>query len=311
LSRINSLNSQRGTAIIIALFVMAIAAAASVAMVSRLQVDIKRTESILNATQATQIAQGSVAWAIDRLNMDWQQKKPDQLVDKTPIISPEDTKDGYKIKSVITDAQALFNINNLAVADYQFDFLRLLKIIEPKLKNSDATRITIAIHDWLTANNSPDIAAYYAGLNPGYKSPHTLMASASELRLVKGMTPTLYNKLLPNVIALPSTTPININNAPLAVMMSLSQSLTYPAAQKVLQTRKTTPFLDTQTFTNLDALKSSHLDSGKVAVVSNYFLLETKVSIGQQQTILYTLLSRTAQGPKSTTAVLWQLKGAM
>jgi general secretion pathway protein K len=243
--------------------------------------------------------------------MDWQQKKPDQLVDKTPIISPEDTKDGYKIKSVITDAQALFNINNLAVADYQFDFLRLLKIIEPKLKNSDATRITIAIHDWLTANNSPDIAAYYAGLNPGYKSPHTLMASASELRLVKGMTPTLYNKLLPNVIALPSTTPININNAPLAVMMSLSQSLTYPAAQKVLQTRKTTPFLDTQTFTNLDALKSSHLDSGKVAVVSNYFLLETKVSIGQQQTILYTLLSRTAQGPKSTTAVLWQLKGAM
>jgi type II secretory pathway component PulK len=52
LSRINSLNSQRGTAIIIALFVMAIAAAASVAMVSRLQVDIKRTESILNATQA-------------------------------------------------------------------------------------------------------------------------------------------------------------------------------------------------------------------------------------------------------------------
>jgi general secretion pathway protein K len=311
LSRINNLSSQRGTAIIIALFVMAMAAAASIAMMSRLQVDIKRTQSLLNATQATQIAQGSVAWAIDRLNMDWQQKKPDQVVDKTPIVSTQDTKDGFKIESVITDVQGLFNINNLAVADYQFDFLRLLKIIEPKLKSSDATRITIAIHDWLTANNSPDIAAYYAGLNPGYKSPHTLMASVSELRLVKGITPTLYTKLMPYVIALPSTTPININNAPAAVLMSLSQSLTYPAAQKVLQTRKQTPFTDTNTFTNLDSMKSSHLDSGKVTILSNYFLLETKVSIGQQQTILYTLLSRTAQGPKSTTAVLWQLKGAM
>ena len=142
MSRINSLSSQRGTAIIIALFVMAIAVAASVAMMTRLHVDIRRTESLLNAEQAAQYAQGSVAWAIDRLNLDWQQKKPDQVVDKTPVKSSEDNVNGFKITGVIYDAQSFFNLNNLAVADYQFDFLHLLKIIDPKLKNNDATRIT-------------------------------------------------------------------------------------------------------------------------------------------------------------------------
>jgi general secretion pathway protein K len=311
LSRINSLNSQRGTAIIIALFVMVIAVAASIAMMTRLHIDIRRTEALLNAEQTAQFAQGSVAWAIDRLNMDWQLRKPDQVVDKTPISSTQDEVHGFKVANVIYDAQGIFNLNNLAVADYQFDFLHLLKILEPKLKNNEATKITIAIHDWLSQGNSAEIAAYYAGLNPGYKSPHTLMASVSELRLIKGITPDLYTKLMLYVTALPTTTPINVNNAPPAVLMSLSQNMSYPAALTIVKARQLSPFLDTQTFTNLEAVRTNHIDSGKVTVVSNYFLLETKVSIGQQQTILYTLLSRTTQGPKSSTAVLWQMKGAM
>ncbi|MES2218070.1 MAG: type II secretion system minor pseudopilin GspK [Pseudomonadota bacterium] len=311
MSHVNSLNSQRGTAIIIALFVMTIAVAASIVMMTRLQVDIRRTEALLNTEQTAQYVQGSVAWAIDKLTMDWQQKKPDQVVDKTPITTKEENVNGYKIQSIIFDAQRLFNLNNLTVADYQFDFLHLIKTIEPKLKNADATKITIAIHDWLSPNNNTEVAAYYAGLNPGYKSPHAPMASVSELRLIKGITPDLYNKLLPYIIVLPATTPINVNNAPAQVLMSLSQHMSFADTQKLIELRKQTPFLDPQSFGAVDVIKNNHIDNGKITVVSNYFLVETKVSIGQQQTILYTLLSRATQGPKSAITVLWQLKGTL
>jgi hypothetical protein len=79
----------------------------------------------------------------------------------------------------------------------------------------------------------------------------------------------------------------------------------------LLELRRQTPFLDTQTFATVDVVKNNHIDTNKITVVSNYFLVETKVSIGHQQTILYTLLARTTQGPKSTIAVLWQMKGAV
>jgi general secretion pathway protein K len=311
LSRNNSLRSQRGTAIIIALFVMVIAATASITMLARLQVDLRRTESLLNSYQTNQYGQGSIAWAIDTLNTNWQRKKPDQVVDKTPIVAPASIKNGYNIQTTIYDAQSFFNLNNLTVADYQFDFLRLLRAVEPKISNNDATKLATGIHDWLGPSVSPELAAYYAGLNPGYKAPHAPMASVSELRLIKGVTPDLYNKLLLHLVVLPTTTPININNASTEVLTSLSTGMSSEQAKKILIQRKDKPFLDTQSFNALEGVKNLKIESAKITVISNYFLVETKVSIGQQQTILYTLLNRTTQGPKALVTVLWQLKGAL
>ncbi len=81
------LSSQRGSAIIIAIFIMALAVTAAVAMLSRMNIDVRRTQLLLNSAQADLLAQGSVAWAIDQLNNDWKNQKPNQLIDKTPITS--------------------------------------------------------------------------------------------------------------------------------------------------------------------------------------------------------------------------------
>lgn len=304
-------NHQRGSAIIIALFVMSIVAAASIAMMSRLSVEIRRTETLLNSSQANLFAQGSVAWAIDKLNNNWRQHNADQLVDKFPMTSPVDTIDGFKIQTSILDAQAYFNLNNMTVDKTQYEFLHLLRTLIPQMEMPQATQITMALHDWVKQASNAGLATYYAGLNPGYKAPHRPMVSPSELRLVRGMTPDIYNKLIPYMIALPITTGINVNTAPPQVLISLSPIMSTGTAQALTNVRRQTPFLDAQKFLAQDSVKDQHIEPTKVVVISNYFLVKTQVSIGQQQTILYTLLTRTTEGTKSQVSVLWQLKGTL
>lgn len=305
-------SSQRGTAIVVALFVMALVAAAAVAMMSRLHVDIRRTESLLNSNQAYLYAQGSIAWAIDTLNNNLQQQKPNQLIDKIPIASKVDEQNGFRIQSIIYDAQARFNINNLTSDDYPNDFLRLLKTVDPKIDNATAMKITRAAHDWIT--NQPqgnEIDNFYAKSVPPYSAPHRLMAHASELILVQGMTPELYAKLKPYIIALPETTRININTADIPVIMSLSPTLVAESAKIITDYRQLTPFTDPAKLQAFDIIKNNAVPDARLTVTSTYFLVKTSVTVGEQQTILYTLLKRTLNKSESTITVLWQTKGIL
>ncbi len=297
---------------IVALFVMSLVAAAAVAMIVRAHIDTRRTELLLNADQATLYAQGSVNWAIDQLNRDWEQQKPSQLIDRTPIHSKTDHFNGYQVESTIEDMQAYFNINNLQAIEYQDDFVRLLQTVNPQIETETAKEITLAVRDWITPiiKNS-GLDKYYTGLNPPYRAPHHLMVSISELRLIKGITPDLFNRLSPYVAALPDTTPINFNSAPALVFMSLSATLTIEAANAIAVYRQKSPFIELQKFLDFDIVKNNPIPPGKLTATSSYFLVKTNVTVGQQRIILYTLLVRTAQETKSRVAILWQTKGTL
>jgi general secretion pathway protein K len=307
-----NISAQKGTAIIVALFVMSIVAAASVAMIVRLHIDIRRTELLLNADRAYLYAQGSIAWAQETLMNDIKQQKPKQPVDATPITSKTDNQDGFQIQSTIYDAQGFFNLNNLNSNDNLNDFVLLLKAIEPELSPAAAKPIATAIHDWVVPASKDSTAdTFYTTSNPPYSPTHALMASSSELRLVKGMTAALYTKLLPYIIALPEATVININNAPIPLLMSLNADITPASAKAIEQCRKQTPFTEPTPLQNCDVIKNNPLDPKKITFVSNYFLVKTSVKVGQQQTILYTLLKRTVEKSKPAITVLWQTKGTL
>jgi general secretion pathway protein K len=304
--------AQKGTAIIVALFVMSIVAVASVAMIVRLHIDIRRTELLLNSDRAYLYAQGSIAWASDQLFNNFKNQKPNQLVDKMPIESKADETDGFLIQSTIYDAQGFFNVNNLAAKDSQNDFLQLMKAVLPQLEPATAKKISMSIHDWITIGSKDSTAdAYYAANNPPYSSAHHLMVSVSELRLVQGMTSALYTQLLPFLIALPETTAINVNNASNPVLMSLNPNLSAASAKMIETYRKQTPFTTPQKFQDFDIVKNNPIAPAKITVTSNYFLVKTSVKVGQQQTILYTLLKRTVEKSKPAITVLWQTKGTL
>lgn len=305
-----SLKRQCGVVIVVALFIVALAATMAYLMMSRLERDTRRTTLLLRYTQADFYAQGSVAWAIDQLRNNWERQKANKLVDEIPIQSPENEIKGYQISSTIYDMQARFNLNNLNNnPEAQTSFIRLLQALAPDLSLQKAQDLTRAIADWMLPESQQNAYnKFYLTLSPPYQAAHRPMISSSELRLVKGMTQALFHALEPYVVALPGSLPVNVQTAPAPVLMALSPALSLETARAIEQARQQTPLISTQAFFNLDIVKNHQITTNNITVISQYFLVETKVTIEKQALVLYTLLGRFVNGNKVTISILWQSK---
>src|SRR5690606_14805629 len=66
-------------------------------------------------------------------------------------------------------------------------------------------------------------ADYYLGLDPPHPITNGPMTSVSELSLIKGMTPDIYERLLPLVIALPEDVKMNINTLKPELLRALNR----------------------------------------------------------------------------------------
>ncbi|EKD71203.1 MAG: type II secretory pathway protein LspK [uncultured bacterium] len=301
---------QQGVVIVVALFIVALVATMAYIMMSRLARDTRQTTLILRNVQAENYAQGSIAWARDHLKNDFERQKPKQMIDPVPIQSPIKEVDGYKISSKIDDLQARFNLNNLTDAEAQRDFVRLIRAVSPAINQEQAQQLTRAIADWITpitADN--EFSKYYLSLSKPYRTAHRAMQSITELRLVKGMTPALYQALEPFVAALPPPTLINLQTASAEVLMTLSPDMTLDTAKAIQQLQKTALITSTEAFYNLDIVKNNHLPSNKLTAISNYFLVQTEVTIENQRLLIYTLLERKTNGNQATVSILSQSKG--
>jgi general secretion pathway protein K len=305
------LSSQRGAAIIVALFVTTLVAVAAVAMIDRLRMDLRRTELLMNDIQGNLYAQGSIDWAMEQLNNNWKQKKANQLIDLTPIQSPINEVNNAAIYSIIYDPEGLFNLNNLANIDYQDNFQKLIQTVHPETNQDTAQNIILAIRDWISPGSNSGLDEYYSNQTPAYRAPHRPMVSISELRLVKGVSPELYAALSPFISALPEPTRININSAPAQVLISLNPTMSLASAKAIEQFRKTTPFPTTQSYLQFDIVKNNPVQENKISVTSSYFLVKTSVKVAKQETILYTMLHRILKNAEPLTLELWQSKGTL
>lgn len=306
--------NQSGVVVVVALFIVALVAAISFAMMERLERDTRRTTLLLRSIYAECIAQGSIAWAMDQLRNDWERQKANRVIDLIPIQSPVDKINGYQIVSTIYDMQARYNLNNLSNLQNQDGFHHLLKAIDPKWSEGKTTEIIKGITDWITRGKQQnDYYYYYLSLPTPYRAAHRELWSIDELRLIKGMTPSLFNNLKNYVVALPELTlvKVNVQTASAPVLMTLSPSFTLEAAQAIVELRKQTPFTTTKQFLNLGMVKNQPITEDKIVVTSQYFLVETTVSIEKQHILLYTLLARRTNnsGGKADVAILWQSKG--
>lgn len=290
---------------------MALVAAMSYIMMSRLERDTYRTSLLLRNTQAELLAQGSVYWAIDQLKTNLINQKANQLTDVTPIKSPVNTEDGFTIQSTIYNMQARYNLNNLQSkpAD-QTDLIKLIKTVSPNVSNEQATNIAKAVVDWLSPAKDTVFDKYYSNLPQPYRSAHRLMVTSSELTLVKGMTPKLYLALQPYITALPMTTGIDVMTADVPVLMLLDPAMTTEVANAIVTLRKGTPIVSGSQFLDIPLVKNHNItNAAKLATTSNYFLVETIVTIEKQKLVLYTLLERSITSDKPSVSIVWQSKG--
>jgi general secretion pathway protein K len=286
-------NSQSGSAIITALFIMALVTIMAVAMTTRLQIDIHRTQLLLNFNKIYFTASGVKYWAIGSLLQNARQSSNDTAaIDHLPEYFPTINDNGVLLNGKLSDLQARFNINNMADPSYAKNFMHLLKYVAPTITALTALQIINGIEQHLLRNQS-DLNSSVVADNDTSKKLANPFASISELRLIPGVSASLLQQLSPYITALPEVTPININTAPLAILRSLGDGLTEAQANTIINARQTkNGFKSIEEFTADPAFSNLNIPNQLITVTSNYFLAQANAIISQHKLILFTVIKR-------------------
>lgn len=288
----------RGIALLTTLLVVSVVTILATSMIKRQLIDIRKTQNRQRMEQSWAYAHGIEIWALGRLQQDLAENKTDSEQDgwNLPIETTE--VEGGQLSANIVDLQGRFNLNNLARSGKDSDageaheerFRRLLTVLDldPGLINP--------LLDWIDDDSDihyPDGAeeSHYSLLMPPYRPANRAIADISELRLIKGFTPAIYQRLAPHVAALPGNINININTATLPVVRSLGEKVTEQDAQAIIDARTELPFDAVQTFLQHQLLAGLDVKAEGLGVTSNYFAADSHIAVGQlrlgYRTIIY------------------------
>lgn len=307
------LNNNRGVALITVLFIIALTASITTAMLTRLASDLRRMDYNFLQGQIMHFQYGVESWALARLYQDnrkdanqgrmdyygesWSKKIVQQIVDNQ-----------VNITALIVDQQAKFNLNNLAQSSAEKKKqqtkqtqLQLFKRLLQTLKIDDTN--TAAILDWIDSDQDirfPHGAedSFYLSLTKPYRSANNRLVDISELALIKGITPQIINKLKNYITVLPQTTPINVNTASAQVINALSPDINLDHAKKLINIRRAKPFKSNAEFitTAKKLIKKTKLRPENltqlISVASNYFLCHSSIIMSRGKTKYTSLIKR-------------------
>lgn len=234
--------NQRGVALITVLLIFSIASILATKIILDKVIDVKRTTGLLNRTQAYYYALAAEDLAILALKNDYEE---DFTLQTKSTINSDHLEENwaigpysYEIDNIgsttvkIIDLNRYYNLNNLLPYDnkisiYEVERFRDLLIaldIDPIL--ADNLRDWVDSDDEMVGDNT-ERDAYLSGKS-GYLVANQGLNDASELRLIRGFTPEVMEKLLPHIYVIPTKingiVPININTATEFALQSLQKS---------------------------------------------------------------------------------------
>ena len=292
---------QEGVALITALMIVAIASIISANISTKLQLDIRRTGNIIASDQAKLYTLAAEELAQRYLLDDLKNNQIDDLSEAwaQPYIFPLD--DGT-LTATLTDLQSCINLNSL-VNKNAINLVTRTRLEQLFTNLSISPQLTQPIIDWIDADvdtTIPDGAedGYYTGLESPYRSANSNLQSISELGLIKGFEDQkIIAAIGENVCAFKNNsviTPINVNTAPLEVLLSLSSNMTEQIAKDIDEHRSQTPFTNINDFRSFGNLATIIPQSNELSVNTNYFMLETNVKIGSHRIKMFSIIHRDA-----------------
>lgn len=296
------IHRHKGVALITAMLVVSLATVTAVSMTSEQQIFFRRTENVLFHEQAYLYLLGAEDWARHVLIRDSKNNQTDSARDDWAQILPALPVEGGSIAGVIKDLQGRFNINNLASGDEKsIDFQRFKQLLE---NHGIPVTVANAVLDWIDEDQEarfPDGAedVDYLQTERGYRAANRLMQSTSELLYVKGFSYELFERIEPAIVALPQTTQINVNTAPVPVLRMLIDDLSESDAQELVSQRDDTPFENLEDFLKHPVVQGKKLNSAGLGVSSQYFVLKAYAKIGRANAHLDSMLFR--QGDRVVT----------
>jgi general secretion pathway protein K len=199
----------------------------------------------------------------------------------------------FNLNSVVTGmpgptpADTVLTANPVAVQ--QFVTLAVSVGIGP----GDAARVASGLTDWVDTDSIPAPLggedAAYAGRDVAMLPANRFVSDISELRVISGMNPEIYERLKPWICALPvaGLSPINVNTltptqAPLLAML-FDGRLPVEAARSVIAQRPAdgygSPVRFWETNAALNALDPSDAVRGQPQVKSRWFRMEVQLEL--------------------------------
>ena len=273
--------SQRGTAVIIALLVLALAAAGAAAMLERQDLDARALQSQRDYEQARWMLRGGMHWARSILAEDARAGTTDHLRELWASgLPPTDVQLG-SLAGAIRDEQGLFNLNNLSPGGKR-DPLQIAALG----RLLGAIGLSPALADAIAARIDP-------------KRP---LADVGELTGVGGLGPDTLVRLRSFVTALPRPTAVNVNTAPAEVLAAVVEGLPLSEAQAIARRLAVDPVRSTDDF--VSRLRPNlRLGAAGVAASSQFFVVQGRAQVGDADLRMEALLQRTGTG---FPAIVWQ-----
>lgn len=315
--------SQRGAALIIAVFVLALAMVMITALSTQFVVAARRTDNQVLADQAWYYLTGAEQLAAELLVNQLQERaeQQDDTLFRPELFGQFETDDGWLAFSVL-DLQGRFNLNNLAAGIggeggsgeegdtpaapppptgptpvpntvWQQRFVRLLMTIEePKLSEAEAIAITEAVVDWVDDNvmetgfGGAEQPFYSQGPIP-YRPGDMAMRDDSELLLVKGITPEIFNALQESITVWPREgSAINVGSADQRVVQALydkeqNMPLAPEPAAEILRAVRGGEVLTLAEFLQRPEWGSAPLKQEELVGSSQVFLVRSQTQVGR------------------------------
>ena len=316
-SRINPLPQQSGAALLAVYLIVFLAATISVSMVTQHTYDIRRADYNKNFGQSYQLGLGVELWALGQLHRDIVDDKKDARIDSldeswTDKLILRNINNIANVNGRISDSQARFNVNNLryeknktadakdAKATARAHYLFLRRLLKTQEINPDLAN---AILDWVDKDSDASFPLgaedpSYLDKNIPYRTAGRAITHISELRLIKGITDKVFNKLKPLITALPALTLININTASKKVLLALSPDMTDSMADTIIQQRITSPFKTPQEFIAFLKKENAKItaNSKQIAVListfSDFYVAHAEVSLNRSKLHLSSMIWR-------------------
>ncbi len=307
-------SSSRGAALVIVLFIVALASILAVEMSANLMLQVQKSSNLQGHQQAKWYAYGAEQLAIKALKQS-KQDDPDKTTLEQIWAQQGDVEypvEHGTLSGKITDLQACLNLNALAqqpdansaskTNPAHKALFALLENIEDLPADESEEAMADSVFDWLDA----DSITYRSGAEEGeylsrqfpYMTANSLFASPSELRLVKGFNPLVMEKVLPYVCVIPGSTLLSINVNTLAaeqalILSALIDELSLSGAEAVIAARPQAGFESIEAFfeqvqqqggQNVKAVETLF------SIKSEYFKLQTQAKFVGLRFSMTTLL---------------------
>ena len=205
------------------------------------------------------------------------------------------------LSAQIQDERGKLNLNDLAAntgdeLQKKTRIQRVKRLFELLQINPD---LADALVDWIDQDDIPQPAGaeslYYQSQKPAYRAANGPLPSLGDLRLVKGFTPDIVDRLARYVTVYPQEggAPVNLNTADPIVIQALDPEITQTVAMEIVQSRPFKTKVDLDRVGNFQAIGAKlRASPDGYDIKSEYFSASMSITVNESTKTAFAVLQR-------------------